>query len=59
MKVETKYLTLGDIDFPVGYCKDMSFTDFNKSFAGKLRKYDIKEAYKKLGGRKSRIKSRK
>ena len=49
-------MKLGNTDFRDDYAKDLSFTDFKKQYVGLLKGYDIKEAFKLLGGKFSKPK---
>ena len=44
-------LKIGNISFREGLGKDITFTQFKKAYAGKLKGVDIREAYVKLGGK--------
>ena len=43
-------MKLGNTDFQDGCAKDLSFDEFSKTYKGLLKGYDIKLAFKLLGG---------
>ena len=45
------YQKFGNTSFLSGMCENMTFDDFKKKYAGTLNGHDIKDAFKKLGGK--------
>ena len=43
-------MKLGNTEFQDGCAKDLSFDEFKKTYTGLLKGYDIKLAFKVLGG---------